>query len=119
MKNYIDKEEIRWQVVKSNPMPLLVMALILGVGGAIAGVIISIPIVAAALPVIIGMNALRESMTPLYIAGACCLAYLPLLILLNGVLTAYLQSAWALTYMRLSQPAQPKDDAPIIIEANA
>jgi hypothetical protein len=41
---------------------------------------------------------------------------MPVLILLNGVLTAYIQSAWALTYMQL---AQPKADAPIIIEANA
>ncbi|MCA2000260.1 MAG: hypothetical protein LDL51_00185, partial [Chloroflexi bacterium] len=102
-----------WEIVKSNPAPIVVMALILGVGGAIVGVIISAPILLAALPVVIGMNALRESMTPLWIALACCAAYMPLLLLLNGVLSAYLQSAWALTYMRLSQPAQPKDDAPI------
>jgi hypothetical protein len=38
------------------------------------------------------------------------------LIFFNGILTAYIQSAGALTYMKL---AQPKEDAPIIIEANA
>lgn len=108
-----------WEIVKTNPIPMVVMALILGIGGAIIGVIVSIPLVLAILPVIIGMNSLRESMTPLYIALACCLAYMPVLILFNGVLTAYIQSAWALTYMKLSQPAQPKDDAPIILEANA
>jgi hypothetical protein len=108
-----------WQIVKTNPIPMVVMALILGIGGAIIGVIVSIPLVLAIVPVIIGMDSLRESMTPLYIALACCLAYMPVLILFNGVLTAYIQSAWALTYMDLSRPAQPKDDAPIIIEANA
>jgi hypothetical protein len=108
-----------WQIVKSNPVPMLVMALILGFGGAIVGIIISIPIVLAVIPVIVGLGTLRESMTPLYIALACCVAYMPVLIFLNGILTAYIQSAWALTYMKLSQPIQPKDDAPIIIEANA
>jgi hypothetical protein len=108
-----------WQIVKSNPGPMVIMALILGIGGAIIGVIISVPIIIAVLPVIIGLGTMRESMTPIWIALACCLAYMPVLILLNGVLTAYIQSAWALTYMRLSQPTQPKDDVPIILEANA
>jgi hypothetical protein len=108
-----------WQIVKTNPIPMVIMALILGVGGAIIGVIVSLPLIIAVLPVIIGMGLLRESMTPAWIALACCLAYMPVLILFNGVLTAYIQSAWALTFMKLSQPAQPKDDVPVIIEANA
>jgi len=108
-----------WAVVKSNPIPMVVMALILGIGGAIIGVIVSMPLILAALPMIIGMGSLRQSLTPVWIALACCLVYMPVLIFLNGVLTAYIQSAWALTYMKLSQPAQPKDDAPMIIEANA
>jgi hypothetical protein len=108
-----------WQIVKTNPIPMVVMAIILGIGGAIIGLIVSLPLIIAVLPVIIGMGLLRESMTPAWIALACCLAYMPVLILFNGVLTAYIQSAWALTFVKLSQPAQPNDDAPIIIEANA
>lgn len=108
-----------WEIVKANAVSMLVMALILGIGGGIVGAIFSMPLILAAVPAIIGMAALRESMTPLYIALACCAVYMPVLIFLNGVLTAYIQSAWALTFMKLSQPAQPKDDAPIIIEANA
>jgi len=108
-----------WEIVKANAVPMLVMALILGIGGGIVGAIFSMPLILAAVPAIIGMATLRESMTPLYIALACCAVYMPVLIFLNGVLTAYIQSAWTLTFMKLSQPAQPKDDAPIIIEANA
>jgi hypothetical protein len=115
----IDGFKHGWQIVKTNPIPMVVMALILGVGGAIVGVIVSMPIILAVLPIIVGMGTLRESLTPVYIALACCLAYMPVLIFLNGVLTAYIQSAWALTYMKLSHPEQPKDDAPILIEANA
>ena len=105
-----------WQIVKSNAGPVIVMALILGVGSFIISLIVSLPLIIALVPVFIGMNSLRESLSPLYIALACCVAYIPVLILFNGVLTAYVQSAWALTYMELSQP---KEDAPIIIEANA
>jgi hypothetical protein len=105
-----------WQVVKSNPGPMIVMALILGIGGAIVGVIVAMPIILAFIPVLMGMGTLRESFTPLYISLACCVVYMPVLIFFNGILTAYIQSAWALTYMKL---AQPKEDAPIIIEANA
>jgi hypothetical protein len=105
-----------WQVVKSNVGPMIIMALILGIGGAIVGVIVAMPLIIAFVPIIVGMDSLRESLTPLYIALACCLAYMPVLIFFNGILTAYIQSAWALTYMKL---AQPREDAPIIIEANA
>ena len=105
-----------WQIVKSNLGPVIVMSLILGIGGGIIGAIVAIPIIIAVVPMIIGMGTLRESLTPIYIALACCLAYMPVLIFLNGVLTAYIQSAWALTFMKL---ASPKEDAPILIEANA
>jgi hypothetical protein len=105
-----------WQIAKSNAAPIIIMALILGIGGGIAGAIVSLPLILAAVPVILGMGTLRESLTPLYFALACCAVYMPILIFLNGVLTAYIQSAWALTYMRL---AQPKAEAPVIIEANA
>jgi hypothetical protein len=62
------------------------------------------------------MAALRESLTPLYIAAACCIVYLPVLMVFNGLLTAYIQTAWTLTYLRLTQP---KEEAPVMIEANA
>lgn len=105
-----------WQIVKSNVGPMIVMALILGVGSVIIGLIIAIPIILAVVPLIIGAGSLRESLTPVYIALACCAVYLPLLIFFNGVLTAYIQSVWTLTYLRLTKP---KEDAPILVEANA
>jgi hypothetical protein len=105
-----------WQIVKSNVGPIIVMALILGIGGGIIGVIVALPLILAFVPILIGLGTLRQSFAPIYIALACCAVYLPVLIFLNGVLTAYIQSAWTLTFMRL---AQPKENAPIIIEANA
>lgn len=105
-----------WQIVKSNVGPIIVMALILGISGAIIGVIVALPIIIAVVPLIIGAESLRESLTPVYISLACCAVYLPVIIFFNGIITAYIQSAWTLTYLRL---ARPKEEAPVIIEANA
>ncbi len=105
-----------WEIVKANVGPMIVMALILGIGGAVIGVIIALPIIIAAIPLIIGAASLPESLTPVYLAVACCAAYFPILLFLNGILTAYIQSAWTLTYLRLTQQ---KEEAPVIIGANA
>lgn len=105
-----------WEIVKANAGPMVIMALILGIGGTVIGVIIALPIILAAVPLIIGANRLNETLAPIYIAAACCAAYFPILLFLNGILTAYIQSAWALTYLRLTQQ---KEEAPVIIEANA
>ena len=105
-----------WEIVKSNAVPMIIMGLILAVGGGILGVIVAFPILIAVIPLVIGATALRESLTPLYIAAACCVAYFPVLIFFNGLLTAYIQTSWTLTYLRLTQP---KEEAPVMIEANA
>ena len=109
-----------WEVTKANVGPIVVMLLILGVGGGIIGTIISLPIIFAVVPIVIGANSLRETMTPVYIAIACCALYMPVLIFLNGLLTAYIQSVWTLTYMRITAPKPPQqDESPILTEANA
>jgi hypothetical protein len=105
-----------WLIVKSNPGPVIVMSLILGIGGAVIGGVISIPLIIAFVPIIVGIGSLRETFALLYIALACCLAYAPVLIVLNGIMTAFIQSAWALTFMKL---VQPKEEAPLIFEADA
>lgn len=105
-----------WQIVKSNAGAMIVMALILGVGSVILSVVVALPIFIAVVPLVMGAGSLRESLTPVYIFLACCALYMPVLIFFNGVLTAYIQSAWALTYLRL---AKPREDAPVFVEANA
>lgn len=44
--------------------------------------------------------------------------YAPVSLVLNGILTTFTQSAWTLTYMRLTQkPEAP--EAPVFAEPNA
>lgn len=106
-----------WEIARSNIGPVIVMALILGIGGGIVGTIISLPLILAVVPIVIGAGSLRESLTPVYIALACCVVYFPVLLFFNGILSAYIQSVWTLTYMRLT--AKPKEEAPVFVEADA
>lgn len=104
-----------WEVVRANIGTMIVMALILFIGSAVVSIAFAIPVIIAVFPLAIGFAAGAER-TPLLIAGVCCAVYLPILLILNGILTAYVQSAWALTYMRLTKP---QDNAPVMLEANA
>ncbi len=103
-----------WQVAKNNAGPVVIMALILGFGGGIVGFVFVIPIVIALFPLFFG--AMAGSSAALWIGVACVVAYLPVILLINGIITAYVQSAWTLTFMRLTAPVT---DAPVFIEANA
>jgi membrane-anchored glycerophosphoryl diester phosphodiesterase (GDPDase) len=105
-----------WEIAKANVVPILIMMLILGVGSTILGLIIALPVIVAVVPLIVGADKLQQSLTPVYITAACCVVYFPILLAFNGILTAYIQSTWTLTYLRL---APPKAEAPVIIEGNA
>lgn len=98
-----------WEVVRANLGTIIVMALILilGVGG-IGGLIIGLPLVFIVIPAVIGVMAgsQRALGGGLLIAGLCFVAYLPFFLILSGILHAYIESAWTLTFMRLgSAPA--------------
>ena len=104
-----------WSVVRANIGPMILLALILFIGSGVIGFILAIPIIVALFPFVFGVA--NNSNSPIWIGILCCAAYFPVLLLLNGILTAYVQSVWALTYMRLT--AKPQDNAPIVVEANA
>jgi len=104
-----------WDVVRANVGPIILLTLILFVGSGIIGFIIAIPIIAAVFPLI--FSAATNNPNPIWITVLCCIAYFPILLVLSGILSAYVQSVWTLTYMRLT--AKPQDNSPVILEANA
>jgi hypothetical protein len=98
-----------WQVVRANVGPMIVMWLILGLAiSGIGGILLSLPLILVFAPLLIGMfaNAQRALETGLVVSLVCCVAYLPVLILLSGILHSYVSSAWTLTFLRLTKPAQ-------------
>jgi hypothetical protein len=103
-----------WEVIRANLGTMILMALILFVGSLVAGFIIALPMIIAVLPFASAITSNNTS--PIWIGVLCFAAYLPFLIVLNGIVTAYVQAAWALTYLRVTRP---QSSAPVILEANA
>ena len=108
-----------WEVFRNNLGPIIVMAIILAVIGLVVGFVIAIPVLIIVVPAAITFavgNA--QNWTPMIIAGVLLCLYIPVSLFLNGIATAYVESAWTLTYMRLTA-APPQDNAPVVLEANA
>ena len=107
-----------WEIFRANLGPIILMAIILAVVGVVAGLIIAIPILVVVVPAAITFAVNRaENWTPMIFAGVCLCLYIPVAWFLNGILTAYTESAWTLTYMRLT--ASPSENPPAVLEANA
>ena len=98
-----------WDVFRDHLGEMLLMGLILIAGGFIVSMILAIPFIATMFPLMFGVMALAlGNSTPLangavVIAGLCCVSYLPILIILGGIVRAYLSAAWTLTYLRLTE----------------
>lgn len=98
-----------WEVVKTNVGPMAVMWLILGLGiSGIIGIILSLPMLLVFAPLLVGVfaNSQQALQTGLIVSLVCCAAYLPVLIVLSGILQGYVRSAWTLTFLRLTKPGQ-------------
>jgi hypothetical protein len=109
-----------WQVVRDNIGNMIVMSLILVLGvSLIGGIIIGLPLLIVAAPAVVGAvsgttDALRNG---LLVSGLLFLVYLPILLLLSGILRSYTSSAWTLTYLRLTTKlSQPLIDASTLPE---
>lgn len=110
-----------WAIVKSDIGGMIVLSLVLGIGGGIIGLIIAIPVIIAIVPFVLGMAANNFQMgnsipATAWVSLACCGLYFPVLLVLNGILTAYVKTSWALSYLQLSQP---KENPPVLAQDNA
>ena len=101
-----------WEIFRANLGPIILMTIILAVIGFIVGLVIAIPIIITVVPAALAYaigNA--QNSTPLILAGVCFCLYLPVLLLANGILTAYAESTWTLTFMRLTHKPESGDNA--------
>jgi hypothetical protein len=109
-----------WQVVRDNIGSMIIMSLILILGvSLIGGAIIGLPLLVVAGPALVGVatgttQAIRNG---LIVSGLLFIVYLPFLLVLSGILRAYISSAWTLTYLRLTtKPVQQLLKASVIPE---
>jgi hypothetical protein len=109
-----------WELFKKELGPVLIIWLITAVIEIVVGIVITIPILVVVVPALLTLvfNNGNVSSTALLIAGACFVAYLPVLLVANGILIAYAQSVWTLTYLRLTRP-KPVDPTAPALPANA
>jgi len=109
-----------WAVVRSHLGPVLLIWLITGLIGIVIGVAIALPILIVVVPAAIGfaMSGGEMPTTALLVSGLCFVVYLPFLIVARGILTTFVQSAWTLTFLRLTRPGE-KTGVPEALPANA
>ncbi|MBN2501669.1 MAG: hypothetical protein JXB38_12880 [Anaerolineales bacterium] len=107
-----------WEVLRDNIGAMIGMALILIIGSAIVGFIVALPVMLAVLPamgsVMYGMMQQTEEFVlgGIAVSLLCGVAYLPISLLLQGILTAYVDSSWTLTFLRLT--GQKPEDADVV-----
>lgn len=104
-----------WNIARENLGSMIIMGLILILGAAIINFIIAIPIIIVLFPIFTGLVLSGDASLQggLLIAGICFVIYLPVLILLNGILQAYVTSAWTLTFLRLTGNSPDGADEPL------
>ena len=93
------------------------MAVILFVIATLVGVVVALPVLIVVIPAIMAFVLGEvQSIQPLILMGLCLVAYLPVALIANGVLTTYVQATWTLFYLQLTEqtPEIPKED--IIVE---
>lgn len=106
-----------WEVFKANLGTMILMAIILGVIGFVSGFVIAIPFFIIVFPAMLAYFAGGgDSNIPLILMGVCTCLVIPVAMILQGIIIAYTESAWTLTYLRL---AKPQDNASVLAEANA
>ena len=93
-----------WQILRANLGQTTIMFLILGIGGGIVRFLIALPALAIAAPLLLA--AFADTTAAWTTAGIVSIVlfciYVPIALALNGVVTAYTGTAWALTYRRLT-----------------
>lgn len=93
-----------WEVLRDNIGAIIVMALILIIGGGLLSFLLALPVFLVAVPALSGLAIGTEASIGggLAIAALCFVLYLPVLILLSGILRTYITGTWTITYRRLT-----------------
>ncbi|PKN94575.1 MAG: hypothetical protein CVU44_05690 [Chloroflexi bacterium HGW-Chloroflexi-6] len=108
-----------WQLFRANLSNYLIMALLLFIIQLAVGALLSLPIFLIVIPAMFGLAlGIDQGMrTTLIISGLCFVVYIPVLIILGGILRAYVWTAWTLTFTRLSASPLPPPAQPEMLDA--
>lgn len=120
--NVIDAIKASWEFVfEKNLGNYLLMFLIVGVGGWIVSFALAIPIFMLLVPIGMGIFLSEGAMLGaglLIGLGIFFALYIPVAILVNGILTAFVQAVWTLTYHELRSKPTEEDLTPLELQAS-
>ena len=104
-----------WKVLKENLGPVIVVGLIVIFGSLVIGLVLALPLIAAVLPAAAGLafGSDQSTTTGLVMAGLCLVGYLPVMIVANGVLQAYVSGVWTLAYRQWTGRAKGSALTPV------
>lgn len=106
-----------WQVLTKNIIAMLIVGFVLFIVNAVIGTLISLPILLLILPLMaVILQGNITSWGPFIPVGILALFYSPFAWFATGLLTTYTESAWTLTYLRVTKPAET---TPALIDENA
>ncbi len=109
-----------WQVLTRNIGPIFLTWLILAAIEVAAGLILGLPAVLLAFPLMLALlTAGSSGLSALQLVGGLLfLLYLPVGLVANGILTAYNESVWTLAFLRLTG-TKMHDSLPVPLSSNA
>jgi hypothetical protein len=106
-----------WQIFSQNIVGLLIVGVVIFIASFIIGILIAMPVLLLIFPLMVSfMQGSITSWQPFIAVGIFLICYSPIAWFITGILTTYTESVWTLAYLRITQP---KQEAPVIIEANA
>ncbi|MFZ6026631.1 MAG: hypothetical protein ACOYYS_02850 [Chloroflexota bacterium] len=110
-----------WEIIRDNLGTIIVMSLILYLLlGLLVGLLLTLPAILLAFPLILGAMTAAMTQAPfafsvgMLITVALLAVYIPLAVLLNGILRTYIGSAWTLTYLRLRKASPRLEEMPVL-----
>lgn len=113
----VDSLRRSWALLRQHWAPVLILGLITIVGSFIIGLVLALPFLLAVLPtIVILISSASQNVQPDWTAFLptliCGGLYLPVLIVLSGVLTTFITSAWTILFKRLTGQAA----VPVVVE---
>lgn len=108
-----------WEILTKNILGLILVGIILFIGSAIIGILISLPAILIVVPIMFSLiDGNITSWQPFILSGIFLLCYSPIAWFLNGVLVTYIESVWTLVYLRVTKRKE-ENNSSVLSEANA
>ena len=98
--------ERAWNLLRSEPLPHLVVGIVTQIGKGIVSFIIALPVFLTFMPLFFALFFETKAAVGIGagLTGMAFMLYLPFILILTGILHAYIGSVWVITFRQLSKP---------------